>query len=115
MENLNFNDINNWYNIKKLYLANDKESWRLADTILQQADHSIYGNQITALLKVIPAGRSAMEVHDTWMTLMRTEIEKGNNETVQMIADIYAEYLKSIFFDDSVFQNFTIKLIYNGG
>ena len=115
MENLNFNDINNWYNIKKLYLANDKESWRLADTILQQADQSTYSNQIAAILKVIPYGRSELSSHETWATLINTEIQKGNNETVQMLADIYAQYLKSIIFDESVFQNFTIKLIYNGG
>jgi hypothetical protein len=114
MENLNFNDINNWNNIKKLYLSNDKESWHLADTILQQADQSTYGNQIAAILKVIPQGRSELTTPETWVALIKAEMQKGNDKNVQMLADIYGEYLKSVIFTDSAFENFTIKLIYNG-
>ena len=43
------------------------------------------------------------------------EICNGSADSVQMLADIYSEYLKSIIFDDDVFKKFDIKLNYNGG
>ena len=115
MENVNLNNIESWYNIRKLYLSEDKESWQLADTILEQADDSIYKNQIEALLKVIPDGRSTLITSRTWSMIIDEEICNGSADSVQMLADIYSEYLKSIIFDDDVFKKFDIKLNYNGG
>lgn len=114
MENVNLNNIESWYNIRKLYLSEDKESWQLADTILEQADNAVYGNQIEALLKVIPDGRSTLDTSRTWSMIIDEEISKGSADSVQMLADIYTEYLTSILFDDDVFKQFDIKLKYNG-
>lgn len=115
MENVNLNNIESWYNIRKLYLSEDKESWQLADTILEQADNSVYKNQIEALLKVIPDGRSTLYTSRTWSIIIEEEICNGSTDSVQMLADIYTEYLKSILFYDDVFKQFNIKLKYNGG
>lgn len=113
MKNVDLSNIENWRNIKKLYESNDKESWLLADTILEQTNIK-YKNQVSALLKVIPQDRSGIDTADHWLTLVSNEIEVGTNESVQMLADIYCEYLKKILFDDSIWNNFDIKLIYNG-
>ena len=115
MENVNLKDIKNWKGIKDLYLSNDQESWRLADSILEQVDKSVYKNQVSALLKIIPDGRSEIACGETWSMLLTEEIQTGNKECVQMLADIYSEYLNSIIFDDEIFQKFDIKLTYNGG
>lgn len=114
MENVNLNNIASWYNIRKLYLSEDKESWQLADTILEQADNSIYKNQIEALLKVIPDKRSTLNTSRSWSRIIEDEICNGSTDSVQMLADIYSEYVNSIIFSDDVFKKFDIKLKYNG-
>lgn len=112
MKNVDLSKIENWRNIKKLYDSNDKESWLLADAILEQTNIK-YKNQVSALLKVIPQDRSSIDRADSWLTLISNEIEVGTNESVQMLADIYCEYLKRILFDHDIWYNFNIKLIYN--
>jgi len=113
--NLDFKNIENWHNLRKLYLSNDKQSWQLADSILTEANNGAYRNQILALLKSIPDERSKLDLeHSSWSHIMESEIITGTRESVQMLADIYIEYLKDILFTDGMFRNFNFKLIYNG-
>lgn len=115
MENINLKNLESWMKIRDLYLSNDKESWKLADSILEQADQKQFKNQISSLIKVIPDDRSEIKTYDNWSHIISSEINTGTKESVQMIADIYTVFLTNILFHDEVFSNFEIKLKYKNG
>lgn len=116
MDNINLKDSKNWENLRKLYDSQDNQSWALADEILSQADKDKYDNQIKALIKIIPSNKTTLRTSDTWAKLFESEIVKDTEgHNVQILADIYTEFLTMILFQDGVFhKNFKIKLIYNG-
>jgi len=116
MSNIDLKDLKNWENLKKLYDSEDKQSWALADEILDKADADKYDNQIKALIKVIPENKTDLRTSDTWAKIFESEIKKDTEgHQVQLLADIYTEFLTRILFHDGVFhKNFKIKLIYNG-
>jgi hypothetical protein len=132
MENINLKDRDQYNRILELLLSSDNENRNLAFTILDQSDYLKYKNQIKSLFKIAKINadldkynfskdftEKILFTNNRWQNILLDETENGNEDSVQMLADIFADELQNTLFSSDGYkilpiEKFKLKLIYNG-